>query len=190
MKVSRARAEENRNRIVEVAGRLFREHGFDGIGIADLMKAAGLTHGGFYGNFKSKEDLAAQACAKALGQNRDGWARTAESGHAEPYGDLVRSYLSERHRDARGTGCVLAALAPDAARHGAEVRAAFTAGVRSYVEILSKLVPGRSKETKRKAATARLAEMVGALVLARAVDDPELSASILESALADLVPAR
>src|SRR5260370_5330829 len=117
MKVSRAEAEEDRNRIIDVAGQLFREHGLDGIGIADLMQAAGLTHGGFYGSFKSKQDLAAQACERAFEENRQGWERTMEGAGAESFAGLVKGYLSVRQRDALGRGCTVAALSAEAARH-------------------------------------------------------------------------
>src|SRR5262244_3383304 len=113
MKVSREQAAANRERILEVAGKLFRENGFDGIGVADLMKSAGLTHGGFYGHFDSKEDLMAQACARALQNAGAYWTQTVASSQLEPFTALTRAYLSPAHRDNPGKGCVLAALGPD-----------------------------------------------------------------------------
>src|SRR2546428_10500465 len=109
MRVSRAEAEQNRERIIEVAGRLFRERGFDGIGVADLMKAAGLTHGGFYRHFASKEDLMAQACARALEGSLDAMRQVTahDSGHA--LSAVASAYLSPEHRDGPGEGCALAA---------------------------------------------------------------------------------
>src|SRR3979490_1853008 len=118
MKVSREQAAANRERVVEVAGKLFRERGFDGIGVADLMQAAGLTHGGFYGHFKSKDDLAAQACSRGPGRPSQKWARRAELSAGDARAELIKQYLSEAHRDASGNGCVLAALGSDAGRQG------------------------------------------------------------------------
>lgn len=186
MKVSRAQAEKNRNRVIDVAAALFRERGFDGIGLANLMKAAGLTHGGFYGQFKSKEDLAAQASSRALAENLQKWSSVIDNAAGDPLRELVAFYLSENHRDAPGQGCALAALGSDAARHGGALRSTFTEGVGVYLEILSKIMPGGSTAEKRRQAMATLAEMVGAIVLARAVDDPDLSKSILEAAAKDL----
>src|SRR5258708_39191857 len=132
MKVSRDQAAENRSRIVDVAGRLFRARGFDGIGVADLMKAAGLTHGGFYGHFKSKDDLAAQACERALARSAETWAALADGGAPAPLSTLVDHYLSGRHRDDTGRGCVYAALAADVARQdNPALRRSVTDGVRS-----------------------------------------------------------
>lgn len=186
MRVSRVEAAQNRERIIEVAARLFRERGFDGIGVADLMKSAGLTHGGFYGHFASKEDLMAQACARALESSLDALHQAAEHGGGNALSAVASAYLSPAHRDRPGEGCVLAALGADAARHGSPVRSAFTRGVRSALDLLTRLVPGRSKRTKRERALATYASMIGALVLARAVDDPELSEEVLESVLASI----
>src|SRR5271170_4176558 len=106
MKVSRAQAAENRERILDVATRLFRERGIDGIGVADLMQAAGLTHGGFYGHFKSKDDLAVQACRRAFARSAESWASVVENTSGDPLASICRQYVSERHRDAPGRGCL------------------------------------------------------------------------------------
>jgi TetR/AcrR family transcriptional repressor of nem operon len=181
MKVSREQAAENRERILNVAARLFRERGFDGIGVADLMKNAGLTHGGFYGHFSSKEDLMAQACARAIADSLDAWNRRADRATESPLSAVTTSYLSTRHRDNPGSGCLLAALGADVSRQGPPVRRTVTEGLRSFVEILARLVPGKSKAAKRQKALATYAGLVGAVVLARAVDDPELSREILQA---------
>lgn len=183
MRVSKEQAAENRRRVVEVASALFRERGFNGIGVADLMKEAGLTHGGFYGQFASKDDLAAEACARAMEAMAERWSGPAET----PPGDealkaLLDGYLSPRHRDHSAAGCPIAALGVDVSRQGGAVRGAFTQGLRPFIDRLQRLVPGRSAEAKRKAALATLSGMVGALVLSRAVDDPALSDEILEAA--------
>jgi len=186
MRVSRVEAAQNRERIIEVAARLFRERGFDGIGVADLMKSAGLTHGGFYGHFASKEDLMGQACARALEGSLATLHRVAEHGGGNALSAIAAAYLSPAHRDRPGEGCVLAALGAEAARHSSPVRSAFTRGVRSALDMLTRLVPGKSKRAKRERALATYASMIGALVLARAVDDPELSEEVLQSVLASI----
>ncbi|HEV6964069.1 TetR/AcrR family transcriptional regulator, partial [Roseateles sp.] len=121
MKVSRAQAEANRERILDSAAQLFRERGFDGIGLNELMQAAGLTRGGFYGHFESKDDLAAQACRRAMRDGREQWKRQPDRSLAA----WVKAYLSETHRDRPGAGCGLAALAGDAARGGPALREVF-----------------------------------------------------------------
>lgn len=189
MKVSKEQMAENRERILDVAAQLFREKGFDGIGVADLMKSAGLTHGGFYGHFASKDELMAEASARALQRLQAAWAAMAREASAqgqEPLAVIEAAYLSPRHRDAPGQGCLLAALGSDAARQGPAVRRAVTEGVRAQVEGLASLVPGRTKAARRQRALADYASLVGAMVLARAVDDEDLSNEILRAAAASL----
>ncbi len=188
MRVSRAEAAKNRKRIIEVAARMFRERGFDGIGVADLMKSVGLTHGGFYGHFASKEELMAQACARAAEGSLEVLNQVAKRGGEDALSAVVSAYLSLDHRDRPGKGCVMAALGAEAARHGSPVRGAFTQGVRSLIDMLTRLVPGKSKRAKRERAMAIYASMVGAIVLARAVDDPELSEEVLRSILGSIAP--
>src|SRR6185369_12553713 len=108
VRVTRKQSAANREKVLDVAGTLFRERGFDGIGVADIMKRAGLTHGGFYGQFASKDDLAAETTARVLAEAR--WPERP-AGKVDPtFGDAVRAYLSPRHRDNPGTGCLLAAV--------------------------------------------------------------------------------
>jgi TetR/AcrR family transcriptional repressor of nem operon len=186
MKVSREQAAENRERILDAAARLFRERGFDGIGVADLMNSAGLTHGGFYGQFESKEDLAAQACERALAKSVERWDRLLANKPEDPLQAITASYLSTRHRDDAGNGCALAALGAEAPRRHPAVRRAFTQGLRAMVERLSEIVPGRGKAAREQKALAAMAQMVGAVVLARAVDDPKLSDAILQAGKASM----
>jgi TetR/AcrR family transcriptional repressor of nem operon len=190
MKVSREQAAENRSRIVDVAGVLFREKGFDGIGVADLMKAAGLTHGGFYGHFKSKSDLAAECCERAAERSLDKWADLTDNARGDPLAVIVAHYLSERHRDAPGTGCVFSALGGDVARQGGPVRRTFSNGLAALIDHMTAVAPGRTRAMRRKTALATMSEMVGAMVLARAVDDPDFSREILTAASADLTARR
>ena len=180
MRVTREQAAANRQKILDVAGTLFRKHGFDGIGVADIMKRAGLTHGGFYGHFPSKDDLVAQSCARVLG--KEGWTERVAGTTDPSIGAVVRGYLSPRHRDDPSHGCLLAAVGSDVVRQPRSVRRAFTEGLRSRLDTLQKLIPGRSAAARREHALATMAGLVGALMLSRAVDDPTLSDEILEAA--------
>jgi TetR/AcrR family transcriptional repressor of nem operon len=169
MKVSRAQVAEHRRKILEVASRLFRARGFEAVSVAEIMKAAGLTHGGFYGHFKSKDDLIAQSLAHALA-----------AGPAEvELADYARRYLSSRHRDDLGGGCPVAALGAETVRHTPQTRAAMTAALRRQIEQLSQSAPGADQPEKRRAAVGSWAAMVGAVILARLSDDPELSDEVL-----------
>jgi TetR/AcrR family transcriptional repressor of nem operon len=179
MKVTREQAAANRDKILEAASTLFRKHGFDGIGVADIMKAAGLTHGGFYGHFASKEDLAAEACART---RRDPWASWVDAPPEQRLDGIVRSYLTRGHRDDRANGCLFAALGSDVVRQPRSVRRAFTERLRSKIDVLRSLVPGKSAAARREKALATVAGLVGALMLSRAVDDPALSEEILAAA--------
>jgi TetR/AcrR family transcriptional repressor of nem operon len=176
MRVSRAKAVENRERIVDTASRLFREKGFDGVGVDAIMHGAGLTHGGFYGHFGSKEDLAAEAVARALERSFQ-----KQSRHTS-LSDLVSNYLSERHCADRANGCAMAALGADVARQRDGVRRGLTEHVRGQLGRLTRLLGNGPAARRRKRAIATLAGMVGALTLARAVDDPALSKEILAAA--------
>jgi TetR/AcrR family transcriptional repressor of nem operon len=182
MKVSREQALENRERILDTAARLFRERGFDGIGVADLMKGAGLTHGGFYGQFESKEHLAAQAVERALAQSELKWQKATEGKPPrEALKGVAAFYLSSRHVGDPGSGCAFAALGPEATRREPGVRHAFTEALAARVARLMKLVEGKSDAERRRRSLATMASMVGAVVLARAVDDAKLSAQILNA---------
>src|SRR2546425_123695 len=180
MKVTREQAAANREKIVEVASILFQKHGFKGIGVADIMKAAGLTHGGFYGHFKSKDDLAAEACTRAL--SREWWKEAISSSATGGLEAFVNEYLSPRHRSNPGRGCLIAAVGSDIGRQPRTVRRAFTKGLESLIEGLGSFLTGRSPAARRKQALATLAGLVGALILSRAIDDPALSDEILEAA--------
>jgi TetR/AcrR family transcriptional repressor of nem operon len=186
MKVSREQAGLNRERILEAAAHLFRERGFDGIGVADLMKEAGLTHGGFYGHFSSKEELIREASARALTNTFALLSEQAERAAGDPLAAVANSYLSSRHRDDPGTGCLLAALGPDVSRQGRAVRRTVTEYVRSAVDLLTTLVPGKSKAARRQKAISTYATLVGTMVMARAVDDRALSQEILDAGLASV----
>ena len=150
------------------------------------MKTVGLTHGGFYGHFSSKEDLMAQACARALSRSLEVWSKRADSAPDDPLLWIAGGYLSSKHRDNPGAGCVLAALGPDAARQGPGVRRAVTEGLRSAIDFVAKLVADKSKPARRQKAISIYASFVGAMVMARAVDDRALSKEILNAVLASV----
>jgi TetR/AcrR family transcriptional regulator, transcriptional repressor for nem operon len=187
MRVSREQAAASREKILDAAAKGFRERGLDGIGVADLMKEAGFTHGGFYAHFDSKEDLMAEACGRALDGSLARWRKLQAE---EPQGALraiVDHYLSPRHLADRATGCTIAALASDVARHGPAVRSAVTARLRALMSILADAMPGRTRAARRRKALAAYASLVGAVVLARAVNDPVLSGEILGAVAEDVI---
>ena len=183
MRVSRAQAEENRQNVIDVAGRLFREHGFDGIGLKDLMEGAGLTQGAFYKQFASKEDLVARASGRALERSTERWSDAAAANPEDPLGAAIAFYLTREHREAKMDGCPLVALGSDAARQSSEVKASFEAGIKAHLQVLSRLISkANGEERSHGKAMAILSTMVGALTLARVVNDPDLAQSFLDAA--------
>ena len=182
MRVSRIQAAENRQTVINVASRLFRSRGFDGIGLKDLMEAAGLTQGAFYKQFASKEDLAAQASARALESATLRWSAATAAEPEDPLGAVMAFYLSMDHRDETLDGCPIVALGSDAARQGADVKASFEAGIREYLEMLGSWIGEADGEEPVGKAMAILSTMVGALTLSRVVNDPDLAQAFLETA--------
>lgn len=173
---------ETHARILQVAGKLFRERGFDGIGVADLMKSAGLTHGAFYNHFESKDALASHVSEHVLKQTTCAWSDIAEaSGDGAGFETFIATYLSKHHRDDPGSGCLIAALGGDVSRQGSSVRRAFTAGLRPMIDFLARCTAGRSRAAKRERALVTLATLVGTIMLARAVDDADLSDEVLQA---------
>ena len=177
MKVTKAQVQENRARIVEMASVLFRERGYDGVGVAELMAAAGLTHGGFYKHFKSKADLMAEAAAYGLVQSA---TQTAGIDVAA----FVNHYLSRQHRDAPGNGCTMAALCGDAARQPESIKAVFAEGIEHQLAALeddNKAVGENTKRETRAMIIDTIARAVGAIILSRSCpDDSPLADEILE----------
>lgn len=170
MKVSREQVAENRRNILEAASRLFREKGFEAVSVAEVMKAAGLTHGGFYGHFKSKDDLIAQTLAHATG---------AAAALAPGLADYAGDYLSPAHCADLGGGCTVAALGAETIRQAPEARAAMTESLRRQIARLADAAPGEDPAARRQAAIGAWAAMVGAVVLARMSDDAALSDEVL-----------
>jgi len=190
MKVTREQATQNRDRVIATAARLFRERGFDGIGISDLMKEVGLTHGGFYAQFPSKEHLMAEAATKAAREREAVMHQQFHDAPEKGVAGFAERYLSRRHRDNPGEGCYMATLGIDVARHGPLVRDAFTRCVRSALEILAKVEKAGSEKERRSQAIADYAMMIGGMVLARAVSDENLSDEILGSLKAQIAESR
>jgi TetR/AcrR family transcriptional regulator, transcriptional repressor for nem operon len=182
MRVSRVQAAENRQTVINVASRLFRERGFDGIGLKDLMKGAGLTQGAFYKQFTSKDDLAAQASRRALESTAQRWSAAAEANPKDPLGAVVALYLSMGHRQERMDGCPVVALGSDAARQSVDVKASFEAGIKNYLEMLGRWIGDTDGEDSTDRAMTILSTMVGALVLSRAVNNKRLSKRFLQAA--------
>ncbi|AEF87958.1 regulatory protein TetR [Delftia sp. Cs1-4] len=193
MKVTKAQAAQNRQDILEAAARLYREHGLDGVGVAEVTRGAGLTHGGLYRHFESKDALVREACARAFD-----WSIAPLDGlQGEQAGSLaarVQSYLSPQHRDSPGEGCPAAALAVDVARAGVDLSAVFAEGVERnigrFARVIGTLGDDQAPDaTQRAQAMAMLSSMVGALVLARATvaANPALSDEILKTVQAHLL---
>lgn len=185
MKTSKAQAQDNRAHVVQTASALFREHGYDGVSVAELMAAAGFTHGGFYKQFRSKADLMAESAAC-------GMAQTAALAGGMDRSAFVRSYLSRAHRDMRAAGCTMAALGADVARQPKAVRVAFAEGIEHLLQALEKELPAPEQTglgapgeigevgEVRTHAIDTLAHAVGALVLSRVCpDDSPLADEIL-----------
>lgn len=187
MRVSRTQAAENRETVINVASRLFREHGFDGIGLKDLMKGAGLTQGAFYKQFASKEDLAAQASRRAWESVFDRWSAAVAGEPEDPLGAVMAFYLSTGHREEKMDGCPLVALGSDAARQGAEVKASFEAGIKAVLDVLDHAIAQTNGSEPngsdaKSEAMAVLSTMVGALTLSRVVNDADLAQAFLDAA--------
>jgi len=181
MGYSKAQKAKTHERIVKLASKRFREEGLAGIGIAELMKEAGLTVGGFYKHFDSRDDLVADAVSSAFG----GWKRRVEAaksgGAPVSYEKLIDEYLNEAHRDNPGTGCAFSALAPEIARSDKRTRALTSEQVRNDIQLIATLLPGRDKRTARSRAILIFSALVGAMSLARAVSNEALSREILET---------
>ena len=190
MRLTKEASRASRARVIEAAGRLFRENGIDGASVLKLMRAAGLTHGGFYNQFASKEQLAGRVCRETLEASA---ARIDQKlvteGAAQAYAAIVDGYLSVVSRDAPGKSCTIPALAGEVSRAGPEVKQGFAAGVAAYLASLEAIMPGDPSQARSRA-QATLASMVGALSLARALSDENevLSDEILAAVRLQLAP--
>src|ERR1700758_1963310 len=178
---SQSEKKNNHERIVRIAAKRLREKGLEAVAIADVMKEVGLTVGGFYKHFDSRDDLVVEALQAASGSWRRSREQTASGGPSANFAGLVDDYLSEKHRDRPGSGCIIAALAGDVARSNKRVRALATERIRSALELIAGLQPGKDKESARKQAALIFSALVGALALSRAVSDESFSDEILQS---------
>lgn len=181
MRVSREKAEENRQTVIDVASRLFRSHGFDGIGLKDLMRQAGLTQGAFYKQFESKEDLEAIASRRALELSLARLLAAADANATSPLDGLIDLYLSISHRADYCGGCPIVALGADAARQSESVKASFEVGIESHLAMLGELLPSGDNAAGEKAKMI-LSLLVGAMTLTRIVNDEELARGFLQAA--------
>src|SRR5580700_10508253 len=177
MRKSREETVQTRKRIVTAAAGEFRKNGIVATGLADLMTAAGLTHGGFYKHFESKDQLVAEACAEAVKTILEKLAAAASE-----KGGAAAAYLSTGHRDNPASGCPLSAIGSEIARSDEKTRAAATAGFLKLVEIMAGQFGKVAPATARRRALVAVATMIGALTMSRIVTDPELSAEILKEA--------
>ena len=179
---SKAEKADTHKRIVKIASKRFREEGLEGVGIAELMKEAGLTVGGFYKHFDSRDDLVAEAVGSAFG----GWKRRIEGagsgGRPVSYAKLIDEYLNKSHRDNPGKGCAFSALAPEIARSDQRTRALASQQVQNDLQLLARLLPGKDKHAARSKAILAYSALVGAMSLARAVSDEALSLEIMKTA--------
>ena len=159
-----------------------REKGAHGIGVADLMKEAGLTHGGFYAHFDSREALVIEAFNYAMDRSTGRWRKLAEQAPPEKrFATIVESYLTASHRDDPGHGCAVPTLGPEIARESAKTRKAFSARLDEMIDMMADQAPELPRKVARQQATAALATMAGALVLARVAGNGEFSNEILEA---------
>jgi TetR/AcrR family transcriptional repressor of nem operon len=185
-RASKEQAQSNHRRVIENSAKLMLERGIDGVSVADLMESAGLTHGGFYGHFDSKEQLAAQACMHAFENSIARWTRRA-AGSATPadgFKAIVEGYMSRSNRDNAGASCPAPALMADVAREPAtsEVRARYREGVNRLLDVLQSVQTTDEVGVGRRHALAQFSMMVGALALARATAGESLSDEFLASA--------
>jgi TetR/AcrR family transcriptional repressor of nem operon len=195
MRYSKEHKQETHARIVRKASVRLREKGAHGIGVADLMKEAGLTHGGFYAHFASREALVIEAFAYAMDRSAEHWRKvTAETPPEKRLSTIVDAYVSTVHRDDPGRGCAVPTLGAEIARESAKTRKAFSAKLDQLIDVMADQIPDVPRKTARRQAMGTLATMMGTLVMSRVAGSGELSDEILaagrEAALARAVPAK
>ena len=183
MRVTRVQAEENRQKVINVASRLFRERGFDGIGLKDVMERAGMTQGAFYKQFSSKEDLITQASARALEATTRKCLAAIANNPEDPLGAVMAYYLSKEHRDEVMDGCPMVALGSDAVRQGAGVKASFEAGIKAHLNVLQSSIFAAGEKRPDSKAMTILSMMVGALLLSRVANASNLAQAFLDTAV-------
>ncbi|MDX3761887.1 TetR/AcrR family transcriptional regulator [Streptomyces mirabilis] len=174
---SQAEKAASRERVLRIAARKVRAEGVTRPGVAELMKEAGLTHGGFYKHFASRDDLIAQAAARALAEGTAKMEKAAQKNKQQPLTGLIDAYLGKQHRDAPATGCALVTLGAAAGRSDQRFKAAYEKQVRTYLDLIPGLADGEEAQAE---AVLTLSALVGAMLISRAVADPEFSDEILE----------
>lgn len=188
MRYSPEQKAETHKQIVSTAAREFRSKGLQGIGIADLMSQVGLTHGGFYAHFPDRDALVEEAAICAATQS---FNRLMEAAEAAPPGKEVDAmlglYLSPEHRDDHGYGCILPALAADIAKQSDSVRGVFTESLKANMDRMSRYMPARDNKTKMKQAMMLLSGMAGGVLIARAINDPDIVKMLLDSVRTQLM---
>lgn len=190
MRVSREKFAENRQKILDVAGVMFREHGFDGVGVADIMKACGLTHGGFYGHFQSKDDLQLEVSRALIARVETRWKTLIAEAPDRPLEALLNHYVSWCAVDDPGNSCVFVSLMEEVSRSSGSVREIFNDGLSALVAILAEIVPGDTADERRRNGFTTLSSMMGAVSLARAVENRELAGQFLSTMRDKLAPPR
>jgi TetR/AcrR family transcriptional repressor of nem operon len=181
---SPSRKEATHERIVEAAGRAIRRSGYSGTGVADIMKQAGLTHGGFYAHFDSRDAMLAEAADRAGAETVATMERVAAAAPPEQaLRAVIRTYLSQAHVEAIETGCAVAALGSEMPRQAPKVRRAATRRIKEMIDLVGRQLPDWGQPGAHERALVTVATAVGALVLARAVDDPKLSDAVRQAAL-------
>ncbi|HSV70017.1 MAG TPA: TetR/AcrR family transcriptional regulator [Methylibium sp.] len=185
-----SRKEATHERIVEAAARAIRRSGYGGTGVADIMKAAGLTHGGFYAHFASREAMLTEAADRAGAEAVATSARIAAAAPPQhALQSLLRAYLSKEHLEGAEWGCPVVALGSEMPRQASEVRSAATRHIKEMIDLVARQSPDWGRPGAHERALVTVATMVGALLVARAVDDPRLSDALREAALNHLLPA-
>ena len=189
-RTARNRKDATHERIVEAAARAIRRSGYGGTGVADIMKDAGLTHGGFYAHFDSREAMLAEAADRAGADTVATMTRVADAARPDQaLQAIIRAYLSKAHVEAVETGCAVAALGSEMPRQAPQVRRAATRRIKEMIDLVARQSPDWGQPGAHERALVTVATMVGTLLLARAVDDPKLSDALREAALKHLAPA-
>jgi TetR/AcrR family transcriptional regulator, transcriptional repressor for nem operon len=184
------RKEATHERIVEAAGRAIRRSGYGGTGVADIMKDAGLTHGGFYAHFDSRVAMLAEAADRAGADTVATMERVAAAAPpAQAFEAIIRTYLSKAHVEAIETGCAVAALGSEMPRQAPQVRRAATRRIKEMIDLVARQSPDWGQPGAHERALVTAATLVGTLMLARAVDDPKLSNALIQATLEQLAPA-
>lgn len=186
MGTSQAAKAETHDRILDIAAARIRRDGVAGLAVAEIMKEAGLTHGGFYRHFASREQLVAEAAQRALSRGSEWTVASGELGGRRGYDKLVDGYLSTWHRDHPESGCGVAGVAADVSRDDGPARASYTRQVKECLAVLTDLIDAPDARTGEREAMLALSALVGAISIARAVDDPELSEQIMSDVAAAL----